>query len=228
MKNVFAMVVALAMMSVTASAGIIDSFDSPAQFVISIPGLDTNNQVSPQSLGGWRDLQAFGSLANLTGTTGVFNGNLVFGNGPSGVGTLAVRWTSNNVGLGGGIGTNLLLGGMDSFSIDVVADDTIPTVLAYRVEDVFGNVATALANIGGSSAGSTFVVPFASFVGFADFSAAKFLQMTIAGGPNADITLDNLQTTGSPVPEPSSLALALTGLGIAGVVARRRKKQQVV
>jgi len=204
--------------------GIIDSFDSPAQLVVSgVPGLDTNNALSPQSLGGWRELQAFGSFGNLTGTAGVLQGNLVFGNGPAGPGSLDVNYTSNNLGLGGGLGTNLLLGGSTAFSIDVIADDTIPTILNYRVEDIFGNVSTRFANIGGSAAGTTFIVPFADFTGTANFEVAKFLRMTITGGANADITLDNLQTI-NIVPEPSSLVLALSALTIGGVIARRRMK----
>lgn len=213
---------AMVLLAQEGQAGLIDNFDSPPQFVASVPGLNTNNAIAPLVLGGWRHLEASGSLANLTGTAGVFNGTLVYGNGPSGIGTLAVSYTSNNVGLGGGIGTNLMAGGATQFAIDVVEDDTIPTILNYRVEDVFGAVSTAFANIGGNAAGSTFVVPFASFAGAADFSVAKFLQMSIVGGANADITLDNLRTN-NPVPEPSSMILA--GLGLVGLVAYRRKRQ---
>jgi len=216
-----AMLVALA--ATSAQAGIIDSFDAPAQFVVSIPGLDYNNQVAPQTLGGWRELTAFGELANLTGTTGVFNGTLVYGNGPSGLGILQVAYTSNNIGLGGGIGTDLTAGGATAFSIDVIEDDTIPTLLSYKVEDVFGNISTAIANIGGSAAGESFITQFSAFTGNALFTQAKFLTMSIAGAANADITLDNLQTTGA-VPEPSSIAMMLTGLVLGGVAYRRKKK----
>jgi hypothetical protein len=209
----------------TVQAGLIDSFDSPAQFVISgVPGLDTSNVVAPFALGGWRQLDAFGSLANLTGTTGVFNGNLVYGNGPSGIGILTVGYTSNNLGLGGGLGTNLTADGATQFSIDVVHDDTIPTVLNMRVEDVFGVVSTSTTNIGGSAAGTSFVIPFNIFSGTANFAASKFLFMSIVGGPDADLTLDNFQTN-TPVPEPSSFALALSGLGLAGVYFLRRRSQ---
>ena len=219
-----AMLLAVATSQV-AAGGLIDSFDSPAQFVVSVPGLDVNNAIAPQALGGWRELTAFGQLANLTGTTGVFDGSLVFGNGPAGFGLLQVEYTSNNLGLGGGLGTDLTSGGATQFSIDVVADDTIPTILQYRVEDVFGGVSTFLGNIGGSAAGTSFITPFAAFSGNALFGQAKFLTMSIAGAANADITLDNLQAN-NPVPEPSSLAIALSALAIGGVYMRKRKKQQ--
>ena len=64
----------------------------------------------------------------------------------------------------------------------------------------------------------------AEIIGNPDFMLANYVSLTISGGINADIEIDFFGS-GIPVPEPSSLAITLTGLGFAGVYFRRRRKQ---
>lgn len=95
---------------------------------------------------------------------------------------------------------------------------------------LFGNLGTVTRQFGGAS-----VVDFNGGNASVSFSPLEFLDVEIgdpllAGAGRLDWTIvglnagDTLSITVSAVPEPESLALLLSGLGLVGWVTRRRRQ----
>jgi choice-of-anchor C domain-containing protein len=77
----------------------------------------------------------------------------------------------------------------------------------------FNNAASTATNMGWMHQSFTFVAT----------EASTALSFTSTTDGNAGIALDNITIT--PVPEPETYAMMLAGLGLLGVVARRRKQK---
>lgn len=92
----------------------------------------------------------------------------------------------------------------------------------------FGNLGTVTRNFGGTSS-----IAFNGADGIVTFSPSEFYDVEIGdplgnGGVNWTIgglnVGDSLNITVSAVPEPETLAMLLSGLGMVGWVTRRRRK----
>ncbi|WP_159604978.1 PEP-CTERM sorting domain-containing protein [Hydrogenophaga sp. PBL-H3] len=122
-----------------------------------------------------------------------------------------------------------LLGGL-SFNA-VLRNFTGEGISAYTFglsSGTFGNLGTVTRQFGGSSD-----IAFNGANATVSFSPLEFLDVEIGdplgqGGVNWTIAGlsagDSLNITVSAVPEPESLALLLSGLGVVGWVTRRRRK----
>jgi hypothetical protein len=78
--------------------------------------------------------------------------------------------------------------------------------------------------------GTGLVAPEDTAAGARDLAAATPAGPICVGGAGGDVFAFDDMTIGSreqvtPVPEPASIALLLTGLGVFGLTARRRQRQ---
>jgi len=150
----------------------------------------------------------------------------------SGVGTVNAevltslgQFTFNSPATGAGRFTldYLTLGGVSvgpMFTIPIVFND-LGGVFFVSVED---GVAGMSSNGAGTVLGAGVLGNFAIMLaGTADYMDIVRLTITFQGITASDLTIGPSST--GVVPEPSSLAIALTGLGFAGVYFRRRRNQ---
>ncbi len=141
------------------------------------------------------------------------------------IGRATVLW--DGVGSGGFAATDLSDGGVnDAFGLKIVFDDLAAIVTLAVCSGA--SCSTAVVNLpGGIFVATDILVPFLSFVGTADFTAATEISMVIDHGPagnplpSLDVQIDLIITT-TEVPEPATLALF--GLGLAGLGFARRRK----
>ena len=153
-----------------------------------------------------------------------------------------------NSGAGTGLDTGIALTAGESFTVTVAADDLWSAGALPRWSNANGLTGTLLAtgtDESGQAAGTVIGTDFGLLDGFAygelvgqiDGGAYFAVGTSFAGTANATGTLklfywdtftaDNsgsVSATVSVVPEPTSVALMLAGLGIVGGLARRRAR----
>jgi hypothetical protein len=121
--------------------------------------------------------------------------------------TVDVLWDS--------LGVNLLAGGADAFTIDVINTDQNSN-LSIVVADINNNTSSSSAT---PTSLGTLVFNYSGFVGSADFTTVESIQLTVtntAGVSALDLQLDDFETT----PEPS--AFLLLGMVCVGLCIYRR------
>jgi len=196
-----------------ATAGVIDSFTEDVT-------------PTPLTSSGVANVSAQGGLASVIGgdrTTTVLR--------TSGAGTVGAEvltglglFTFNSPATAAGKFTlaYLNLGGISvgpGFTIPIVFND-LGGVFSVSVEDGMGSISN---NGLGTAIGAGVTGNFAiALVGFANYADIVKLTIMFQGVTGSDLTIGPV---GIAVPEPSSLAIALTGLGFAGVYFRRRRNQ---
>ena len=99
-----------------------------------------------------------------------------------------------------------------------LADLTDAIGLQFDVTDT--NAATSSVTLFPLEPGLMYI-PFADFIGTADFSDADIIKLTISGQPDFDLTINLLAT--ASVPEPIGLAVWSVALS-AGFLGLRRRR----
>jgi hypothetical protein len=82
-----------------------------------------------------------------------------------------------------------------------------------------GTLDQASSVVGGSYQGGTL-----TFTSASAFTTATLQGFIAVGAGNPNIEIDNLALTTSTIPEPASLVLLATGLGVIGLAAWRKRK----
>ena len=176
------------------------------------------------------DVNGAATLTTLIATVG--GGNLTFNSGsPGTITTLQYDGIDgdqvvptalvNAEGLGG---INLATGATQSIYLSFLSiEGGYQPTTGISIEVHSGvTVATFQALVPDSSAPMIFYAPMASFTNPSVFTNVTSIQITIntTGAANVDFILDEIGTT-TDVPEPATMGLL--GLGLLGLVARRRK-----
>lgn len=219
----------------TSSAALIDNFTSVNVGVsqqASVIGAGSNSDTDTGLagvIGGSRNLTinttSGTNSSDLTVLTGPQTLNLNTGAGNNSAGT--ILWNANGAGLGGVDLTDA--GASNKFDLEVLfADNNLGVQISVtETAGAGGSTATYSQNLG-AIASSTFVgIPFASFTNFAnvDFSQINSISLMLSGPASQDAIVRLVQTTGSGVPEPASIALwSVLGLAVAGFAYRFRKR----
>jgi hypothetical protein len=213
----------------------IDDFTSPdAGQTISVSGVGVGGPNTVTGLagvvGGSRTLEVNVATSDHTlnstlTVTPTAPGTLSFSNDSGQNATGTVLWDNDGAGLGGLDITN---GGTLPYLQTKIIDSDLDVGFQVDITETAaagGSTATWFANLG---PGVTYVnQALASFTnaGDVDFTQVDSILLTLTGPDAQDSTLDLLEVTNTPVPEPATLAfLALGGLGLAGKVIRRRRK----
>lgn len=224
--------VALCSAASAATVVTIDTFDVTSRAVDDAAGsFPSAEQVSGGSiLGGFRDAQAINDDGEIFGTQAQANsgdsGFLSVSNSAGTSGTGIFTWDGDDsptsvtpFGLGG---VDLFLGSNDSFAFDVISIDA-PFQFSLQVWDNDSS-STALRTFLVSDLGLTKYILFSEFSGI-DFTNVGAIQMSLSGGDNSDIEINEFSATIVPpaaVPLPASIPLILMGLGALGLVRRKR------
>lgn len=218
--------------AIHAEALVIDHFtQSGAGQAISVTGLGSVTETVTgltEVLGGARTIQLAVStssygLSSSVNVSPAGTGTLSLGNdsGQDGVGT--ITWDAAGAGLGG---VDLTNGGtLPYLQSKIVASDLN---LGFTVE------ITETATAGGSMAvwstslgyGVSYVnQPLASFINAAnvDFNQVDKVALILSGPLAQDATLDLLEFTNTPAPEPVTMSL----LGLGGLAILLRRKQSL-
>lgn len=198
------------------------------------PKTDTGGSSIAEALGGSRELQANASSLVDNSNTAYFilgqscgscTPNVYYHAQFNVVGNTKVHWDGANdssLSSSGLAGVDLTDGGASTgFEIKV---DNLDAGLNLALQ-VWDNGSTASASLSSVLLGTNFV-PFADFTGAVNWASIYAIQMVISY-PAAAVNqgyvaeIDYIRTSSS-VPEPT--ALALFGLGLAGLSAMRRRK----
>lgn len=153
-----------------------------------------------------------------TTTLGIDGGQLFFGNSSGITGKFTAVYTN--------IGTVDASQPNSALSFDILNNDLAGGTLQLTLNDGM-NSSSSNEIIPGSTFGKvSFIINPANYAGVNLAAVTSLTLMYTAAEQSGDFALEggfNLTT----VPEPSSLALVLTGLGMAGVYFRRRRKQVI-
>ena len=206
-----------AALAFNAQALLIDDFDSVMQ---SVGAVGAPNTAAAPVIGGFRTVE-------LTSIVGALGASATVLPAPSGfyahsadVGTSAtsqLTWDANGTGLGGADFTDAGLSTL--FHLDILSIDVGLVDLTITVADTLSGVDSV--TLSGLTVGQA-AFDFASFSGI-DFTSIDSVQLTVAGGIAADLSLDLFETSGDlNLPEPS--AFLLMGLGLFGFSRRKSLK----
>jgi|GEM_PF-2213636 len=223
----------------TAQAGsiLVDDFGLDQDVgLIGIPNfIPSSSQEGPAGtgiLGGFRDAQAMGDASNFLETRlQVTGGQLSFSNNVGTNGSGMIVWdgddnptTIDDTGLGGLDITNE--GGMilDRIDVDIVSSDLPGLELGFDIYDVNGNVSSLTQTFNSIILNaSTESFLFTNFAGSADFTNIGAIKLTINAPPEIDVTLSQIQITGTATVIPAPAAAGTSLLGLVCLIARRRR-----
>jgi PEP-CTERM motif len=139
-----------------------------------------------------------------------------------GVGQAAVLATGNTVAGTTTFSFKMLSSSLGQFDVFLTSPSGQFAPTAVGIEDAFGMPLVPVL-IGGTSQMTTLVTPLGmgeySLTFVSSFTGGTF---TIQGESNLTSSVLVPLSTSTPVPEPESVALVLAGLGVAGMLGRRR------
>ena len=196
---------------VDSSGGITRSFDSTG---VSRVKIEYDGNLANVSSGQWTTATLF---ANTMATTVVSDGYINSTLGKVGYG-------SNSMSLAVDYLATPAAGGGYSRAYENLVD---PAVFGnYHISTVFqdGQVSQTATNL---TTGASFSSGVVSLPGF---TLASMHNMTLSGGTTTGESawIDNVTVTVTAVPEPETYAMLLAGLGLIGVVGRRRVTKPIV
>lgn len=227
-----AVMLAVAVFALPASAFIIDSFDdTQSQSASSGTPVDSGT-LAGGMIGGSRDLTANWTSGPNTVDADVNSGSSSLLNISLGADTLGTVDVIYDGGGGGFAATDFTVGGtLNAIAMQIPFDD-LPVDIEIVALSLTGTSALTLNPGGGIFAPTSLDYLFGSFVTQsgtgADFTAVTGLELHISPNfPATDLQIDFIETTFVPppgVPEPSTYVLGAMGLLGLGLFLRRKRQ----
>ena len=231
---------------VKASTLVLDNFDTtPTQSTFftntGVPFGVPDTSVPPQTqgdsdsfdsddvIGGFREFEHFlfdNSGGNVTPAGSTIGGDteagtLLIFNAPEANSTFTLIYDADTAGLG----LDLLSGGFDTFSLELISTD-LPVNFEISVTDSLGNISSVSEAVDLADSGEDILLPFVNLeptdLAAADLSDIQSISLVITGEEAFDLVIDNFTVEGAVVPEPTTVLGLLTLAGF--FVTSKRKK----